>query len=131
MAENSGKKIKIITVPDIMFDQAESLLVITPTLDLKNRVQDYAVNSDNHLNIYVYNGLEQDIKWLLMVAKTADNILIDIDNCSEDVTQFLSYLLSFPNTYYRTANMRAPWDLLNKNRFYDFPKLNEDLNEGT
>jgi hypothetical protein len=131
MAENSGKKIKIITSPDLMFDRAESLLVITPGIDLKNRVQDYAVESENHLNIYVYNGLEDDIKWLLTVAKTADNILIDIDNCSDDVIQFLSYILSFPNTYYRTVNMRAPWDLLNKNRFYDFPKLKEDINEGT
>jgi hypothetical protein len=131
MAENSGKKIKIITVPDIMFDQAESLLVIAPGADLKNHVQDYAVSFDNHLNIYVYTGLENDIKWLLTVAKTVDNVLIDIDNCPDDVIQFLSYLLSFPNTYYRTVNMRAPWDLLNKNRFYDFPKLNEDSNEGS
>jgi hypothetical protein len=131
MAENSGKKIKIITVPDMMFDQAESWLVITPGADLKNHVQDYAVSSENHLNIYVYTGLENDIKWLLTVAKTVDNILIDIDNCPEDIIQFLSYLLSFPNTYYRTVNMRSPWDLLNKNRFYDFPKLNEDSNEGS
>lgn len=129
MAENSTKKIKVITSPDLIFDQAQSVLVITPSQDLKERVEEYAVNFQDHINIYVYVGTEKNIQWLLTTAKMVDYVLVDIDNLPLDESQFLSYILSLPNTYYRCLNMKSPWTLLNKNRFYDFPNFNEDVNE--
>lgn len=129
MAENSTKKIKIITEPDLIFDRAHSLLVIAPSQDLKEKIEEYVLNVDDHVNIYIYNGTDNNLSWLLSVAKMVDYIIVDIDTCPDNVSQFLSYLLSFPNTYYRCLNMRQPWDLLNKNRFYDFPRFNEELNE--
>ncbi len=129
MAENSTKKIKIITAPDRIYDQSQTLLVITPSENLKTAVHDYAVNCNQHLNIYLYSGTEDNIAWLLSVATSVDNILIDMDNSPVSVGQFFSYILSLPNTYYKCETMKAPWDLLNKNRFYDFPKLNEENNE--
>jgi len=129
MAENTTKKIKIITAPDRIFDQSQTLLVITPGEDLKNAVQEYAISCDQHLNIYLYTGDEDNMAWLLSVAVSVDNILVDMDNSPKDISQFFAYILSLPNTYYRCSAMQAPWDLLNKNRFYDFPKLNERNNE--
>lgn len=129
MAENSTKKIKIITEPDRIFDQSQTLLVISPSDILKEAVHNYALNCDQHLNIYLYSSTDDNIEWLLSVATSADNILIDMDHCSKTVSQFFGYLLSMPNTYYKCENMQARWDLLNKNRFYDFPKLNEENNE--
>lgn len=131
MAENTTKKIKVITVPDVIFDQAHSILVVTPSLDTKEKIEKYAVNFEDHINIYVYTGLEKDIKWLLSTAKMVDYVIIDIDNLSDDISQFLSYLLSLPNTYYRCLNMRSDWTLLNKNRFYDFPNFKEEVDERT
>jgi hypothetical protein len=131
MAENTTKKIKIITAPDLIFDRAHTILVIAPGTDLKTQIEKYALEVDDHVNIYLYKGDEADLKWLLTTAKLVDYILIDIDNCTEEITHFLSYILSFPNTYYRCLNMRSPWELLNKNRFYDFPKFIEDSNERT
>jgi len=130
MAENTTKKIKIITAPDRIFDQSHTMLVITPSESLKDAVHNYAVNCTEHLNIYLYSGQEDNIAWLLSVANSVDNILIDMDNCPDNIGQFFSYILSIPTTYYRCTNMQAPWDLLNKNRFYDFPKLKEEDNEG-
>jgi hypothetical protein len=131
MAENSTKKIKVITAPDIIFDQAQSILVVTPAQDLKEQLELYAVELNDHINIYVYTGLEKDIKWLLTTAKMVDYIVVDIDNLPEEETQFLSYILSLPNTYYRCLNMRSQWMLLNKNRFYNFPNFSEGIDERT
>lgn len=129
MAEDSSKKIKIITEPDRIFDQSQTLLVICPDELLKSRVHDYAINCNDHLSIYLYSGSENNIPWLLSVAKSVDNLIIDMDNSSVAVSHFFAYILSLPNTYYRCTDMQAPWDLLNKNRFYDFPKLKEENNE--
>jgi hypothetical protein len=129
MAENSSKKIKIITSPDRVFDQSQTLLVICPGESLKTEVQEYALNCPNHLSVYLYEGTEDNIAWLLSVAVSVDNILIDMDNSSESVSHFFSYILSIPTTYYKCSVTKAPWDLLNKNRFYDFPKLDEENDE--
>jgi hypothetical protein len=129
MAEDTGTKIKVITAPDLIFDQALSITVITPGQDLKQQVEKFALDVDQHINIFFYAGVEQDIQWLLTVSKMSAHVIIDLDNCPDDVSQFLSYLLSFPNTYYRSAVMKSPWDLLNKNRFYDFPTLIKDTDE--
>jgi hypothetical protein len=129
MAENSTKKIKVITAPDIIFDQSHSILVITPSQDTKEKIENYAVELEDHINIYIYTGTEKDIKWLLSTAKMVDYIIVDIDNLTEDVNHFLSYILSLPNTYYRCLNMKSDWTLLNKNRFYDFPNLKEEVDE--
>jgi hypothetical protein len=130
MAENTKKKIKIITAPDRIYDQSQTMLVITPSESLKDAVQKYALDCSEHLNIYLYTGDEDNIAWLLSVANSVDNILIDMDNSPISVSQFFAYILSIPATYYRCTNMQAPWDLINKNRFYDFPKLTEDDDEG-
>lgn len=130
MAENTKKKIKIITAPDRIYDQSQTMLVITPSESLKDAVQKYALSCSEHLNIYLYTGDEDNIAWLLSVANSVDNILIDMDNSPISVSQFFAYILSIPTTYYRCTNMQAPWDLINKNRFYDFPKLTEEDNEG-
>lgn len=129
MAENSSKKIKIITAPDRVFDQSQTLLVICPGEALKSQVQDYALNCSDHLSVYLYEGTENNMPWLLSVANSVDNIVIDMDNSNDGVIHFFSYILSIPNTYYKCSVMKAPWDLLNKNRFYDFPKFDEENNE--
>ena len=119
-------KIKIITAPDVIFDQATTILAVCPDEDLKKNLETYVSTAESNLNIYLYEGHEQEIQWLLTIAKMADIILLDIDNASEDVTHFLSYIISIPTTYYRCNHKNVPWDLLNQNRFFDFPKLNED-----
>lgn len=116
-------KIKLITAPDLVFDQAPSILVIAPNDDLKKSVEDFIADKTKSLNLYFYFGAEQDLKWLLTVSKLSDTVLIDLDHCSEDLNKIIGYIISMPNTYYRTADDRFDWSLLNSNRFYDFPTL--------
>jgi len=79
------------------------------------------------LHIYIYNPNETDIKWALTVATRAEVVIIDCDNVPADLNHFLSYIISMPNTYYRIANPKVDYSIINPNRFYDFPNLKDKL----
>lgn len=129
MAEDTSQKIelndsiKIITAPDLIFDQSKRLLAIQPRQDLKQRIEDWALDQSQAVSIYYYTEMDTDLKWLLTTANLSSIILIDIDNCDKNVNRILSYLISLPHTYYRCDNMDVDWNLLNRNRFYDFPEF--------
>lgn len=120
-------KVKVVTAPDIVHDQAYTILVVCPDESVKLGLQTYLSTRVDDCVVYVYNGNENDIKWLLTTAKLSDVVIVDMDNSTYEVSHFLSYLLTLPATYYKCQHMRAPWDVINKNRFYDFPNLNEDI----
>jgi hypothetical protein len=120
--------IKIITPPDLMFDQTESMLLVCPSTELKKSLEEYLAEHDGAVNIYLFSN-EMDIKWLLTTAKMSDVIILDIDNCGQNVSHFLGYLLTLPNTYYKCEHMKVQWDLLNQNRFFDFPNIKKEENE--
>jgi hypothetical protein len=120
--------IKIITPPDLIFDQAESILIVCPSTELKKSLEEYLVNHEDAVNIYLFNN-ETNIKWLLITAKMSDIIIVDIDNCGENVSHFLGYLLTLPNTYYKCEHKKVEWELINQNRFFDFPNILKDSDE--
>ena len=94
-------KIKIITQPDHILDREKSILVICPKDDLKKSLEVYLGYLDQPANVYIYSESDKNIRWLLTTVNIVNTIIVDIDNCSEDVSQFISYILSFSNTYYR------------------------------
>jgi hypothetical protein len=120
--------IKIITPPDLIFDQTESMLLVCPSAELKKSLEEYLSTHEDAVNIYLFSN-ETDIKWLLITARMTDVIIIDIDNCGQNVSHFLGYLLTLPNTYYKCEHMQVQWDLLNQNRFFDFPNIKKEENE--
>jgi hypothetical protein len=120
--------IKIITPPDLIFDQTESMLLVCPSTELKRSLEEYLATHEDAVNIYLFSD-ETDIKWLLITAKMTDVVIIDIDNCGSNVSHFLSYLLTLPNTYYKCEHETVEWRLLNQNRFYDFPNIKKEENE--
>lgn len=134
MAENTSQKInisdsiKIITPPDVIHDQSKKILVIQPQEDLKQKLESWAIDQDCALSIYYFTRDDKDINWLLTAANICSNIIVDMDNCDDNISRFLSYLLSLPHTYYRCTNMDVQWDLLNRNRFWDFPNFGKDFN---
>lgn len=121
--------IKVITAPDIVYDQSYKILIINPADDLKLNLEQWALNSNKHLSIYYYTAEDSDLSWLLTVANISDLILLDLDNLTANVEILQSYLISLPQTHYRCKNVKAPWHLLNKNRFWDFPTIKEYNNE--
>lgn len=115
--------IKVITTPDIIFDQSKKILVIQPSEELKNQIQDYVLTIDKSLSVYYYMQNDQDLKWLFSVLEIVDLAFIDLDNCDKHLSHFLGYILSKPYTYYKTSHITAPWELVNKNRFFDIHEL--------
>ena len=77
--------------------------------------------------MYLYTPSDADIRWLLTVAVRAEAVILDCDNAPDDLSHFLSYIISMPNTYYRITNPKVDYSIINPNRFYDFPNLNEKL----
>jgi hypothetical protein len=118
-----GNKVKVITSPDLIFDRSYKILLVTPSEQTKKFLEHYISDIITSVSIYIYEGHEKDIKWLLTVASSADHVIIDVDNATTDLEYFMSYLISLPNSFYKTEHMKAPWDLLNPNRFFDFPHL--------
>ena len=116
-------KIKVITQPDHVLDRERSLLAVCPSADLKKSLEEYVSNLDYPVNLYIYSKEDDNIRWLLTTVNIVDTILLDIDNCTGDANHFISYILSYSNTYYRCEHMLAPWELINLNRFYDFPNI--------
>lgn len=132
---NPGK-INLITPPDKLFNLNPSYLLIRPSLKVKMQFQQILSQTDEDLNVFIYDEDESNIDWLLSVSQQVDFIIIDIDNCDPISSMFISYLLAQPNTFYMTEEDMVPWNLISRNRIFNLDwiidlinKSNEDLND--
>lgn len=121
-------EIKIITPPDIVFTQDINLLLVCPGEELSESLNKFLINFEKSINIYLFDQSQDDVKWLLTLSKICNYNIVDVDNINEKASHFLSYILSLSNTYYKCSHEKADWGLLNKNKFFDFPNI-EDVNE--
>lgn len=125
--------INVITPPDVLHNQAVSVLLVQPSETLRQQLQKILEKNDKAINIYLYDPAVQeqrDIAWLLNIAKIANFTIMDIDNTTNIERNFVSYLISLPNTFYLTNDVTTPYNLLSVNKIYDLdwlmPKLNEE-----
>jgi len=113
-------KLILITPPDKLFNQNFSCLLIYPSDAIRKEAQDILANSEHSQNIYIYN-VEKDnenVEWLLTVAKMSDIVIFDIDNSPEHVRVLASYIVSLPNTYWLTSDDWMQYNKLSANRIY-------------
>lgn len=115
--------IKVVTSPDIVFDDSKKILLVQPTDDIKKSLEEVLASVDFPISIYYYTLNDKDIKWLLTIAEIADTIVVDLDAIDPVISQLSAYIVAKPYTYYRCRDMTAPWDLINKNRFFDFKQI--------
>lgn len=122
-------KILLITPPDKVHNQAKSCLMIYPNESIRTEYQNILAESTTAQNIYIYNPDEDntDIGWLLDVANTVDVVVIDIDNCPQDVKMLASYLVSLPNTYWLTSEDTWCYNKLSMNRIYGLDTIQKLL----
>lgn len=78
----------------------------------------------------LYAADEPNISWLLTASKTADCIILDLDNLDTLTANFASLLIAKPTTFYLTNNNIVPYNLISKNRIYDLAWLNLIINRG-
>ena len=120
------KNINIITPPDKLFNDAVQVLLVFPTKELKDAIQDHLVNIEDDVNIYCYEEdvfSEDDIDWLLTVFKMSDITIIDLDNIKPYVQDLLSYMIAKPKTFWLTKGENRVYNKLSINRVNDFEFL--------
>ena len=122
-------KINLITPPDKLFNLNPSYLLIKPSTKVKMQFQQILSQSDEDLNVFIYDTDETNIEWMLSVSQQVDNIIIDIDNCDAITKNFVSFLLAQPNTHYLTTDEITPWQLISRNRIYNLDWILEVLNK--
>ena len=115
-------KIKIITAPDILYNDSIQILLISPSKDLQKELQDkYLATSDDDVNVYYFNDNEFDkenLKWLLSVFKMSDITIIDIDNSPSYLKDILGYMIGKNKTYWLTNAQEVVYNLISDNRIY-------------
>lgn len=130
MATNNEKrgqmifgKINVITPPDKLFNLNPSILLVKPSLEVKQQMQKYLSTSIDDVNVFIYEHTEEDFDWLLSVHFRADVTVIDIDNCDPTTKLFVTFMIAHPETYYITNDAITPYGLISKNRIYNLDAI--------
>ncbi|MDV7389753.1 hypothetical protein RZS08_00305, partial [Arthrospira platensis SPKY1] len=91
------------------------------------------LSTDEPINVILYetplDNVPQ-IDWLLNAVKLSDLVLLDLDNCDILVKNFASHIIAQNKTFYLTNDGTTPYNLISKNRIYDFAWLEQTLNRG-
>ncbi len=123
------KKINIITPPDKLYNDSLQVLLIFPTAELQEAVQEHLLKDlDDDVNVYYYDKdvyAETDIDWLLTIFKMTDIVIIDVDNVKPYLRDLLGYMIAKPKTYWLTKGEHLCYNKLSNNRFNDFKFLSE------
>lgn len=121
-------KITVITPPDKIFNINLSYLLVKPSLTVTQQFQTILSQTDEDINVFIYDSDEEDIDWLLSVSYQSDIIIIDVDNCDNITKYFVTFMLARPNVYYITSDDIIPYNLISKNRIYDLNGIIDQIN---
>ena len=121
------KKINIVTPPDMLFNDSLQLLLIYPSKQLQDELQDkFLANTGVDVNLYLYDKPVNDkdeVNWLLSVFKQCDVAVIDVDNTSPWCRDLASYLIAKNKTYWLTNSQDSVYNSLSNNRVYNLEFL--------
>jgi len=118
--------LNLITSPDKLFNDNQSLLLVNPSDSIKENFNHYAQQFENDVNLYLYENSETDLRWLLEVVETVDHIILDIDNTKLN-QWIIGYLLSFGKTFYLTNAPDSVYNIINNNRIYELKQFMEGV----
>ncbi len=121
------KNINIITPPDVLHHDAVEILLLCPSDNVKNEVQQSVVDIDNDINIYVYEPNDKlddnDLDWILNIFQKSQITIIEIDNVPAVLQPILSYMIAKPKTFWLTNGNNRVYNKLSNNRVNDFEFL--------
>jgi hypothetical protein len=123
------KKINIVTPPDMLFNDSLQLLLIYPSKQLQDELQDkFLANTGVDVNLYLYDKPVNDkdeVNWLLSVFKQCDVAVIDIDNTSPWCRDLASYMIAKNKTYWLTNSQDSVYNSLSSNKIYNLDFLSK------
>lgn len=111
-------KLNLISPPDNLFNFNPSYLLVKPSHSVKQQFKEVFGHSEEEINVYIYEGEDTDLPWLLAVSRNCDIIIIDIDHCDELTKHFISLLLIHPHSFFITNDDNSPWMLISRRRIY-------------
>lgn len=114
--------INIISPPDNIFNQNANYLLVRPTNTLKLELQQLLIETDEEVNVFVFDEKDTDVAWLMSVSQYAGVIVVDIDNCDTSLYPFIGLLLLHPNSCYISSNPQ-PWHLISRKRIFNLEGL--------
>ena len=115
-------KINLITAPDILYNDAEEILLLYPTEDFKFDLQEKYLNKIKHdVNVYIMENTpaKLDFEWAVNVFRGVDVCIIDADNAHPDIKPLLSYFVSKNKTFWLTKDDHSVYTYVSKNRVFD------------
>jgi hypothetical protein len=130
-------RVTVITPPDKFFNLDISYLLVKPTQSVLENFHAILGQSEEDINVFIYDTDEADIEWLLSVAHQVAVIIIDVDNCDSITKSFVAFMLTHPHAYYITTDELTPYHLITKNRIFDLDwiveqiKNDEDIDDNT
>ena len=121
-------KLNLITPPDKLFNDSLSILLIYPSDDIKNDLQEVIKDSTDDVNVFIYalEDTEQDLDWLLSVCSLVEYVIFNVDDSSPDVRKLASYIISKSNTYWLTKEPNPLYTMLSVKQIYNLDFLNPE-----
>tara|TARA_B110000090_G_scaffold67457_1_gene77298 strand:- start:316 stop:708 length:393 start_codon:yes stop_codon:yes gene_type:complete len=118
-------KINLITPPDRLYNNDYSFLLIYPSTQIKEQFNNLIANFDQPCNLYMYEveSDEHDPDWLLGLAKQANCVILDIDNCPQNITALAAYFIANTNTYWLTSGEQLFYNKISSNRIYNLDSI--------
>ena len=126
-------KLNLITAPDKLLNENSSILIINPSVSLKQEFNNKAKHFEKDVNVYMFETLDpddpSDLKWLIEVANYVDIIILDINGTFKD-RWLIGYILNKNNCYYiwNTSDVFG-YHLINQNKIYDLEFLPNKIKE--
>lgn len=123
-------KINLITAPDKINSRSFKFLLLYPSADVTEQLQNQIAEWDNPIDIYMYDK-EYELDWLMDVFNMADCVIWDIDNTDDQAIRDLgSFLVSFPKTYWLTKGDFIVYNKLSLNKVYNLDFIQKYITGG-
>lgn len=120
-------KIKIITYPDRVFDNSADVLLINLSPDWLSIFQkEFLSTTDISCNVYMYDARTYEpsqLDWLLGVFRSSKLTILDLNNLSPHLQDFIVYFLADSTTFWLTNIDKPQYNHISKNKIYSFEFL--------
>ena len=120
-------KIKIITSPDRVYDTSSDILLINPSPERLEQFQEVFLTTTNiSCNVHLYEHRKYEpnnFDWLLGVFRSSKLTIIDLDNVSEHLKEYIAYFIAQPTTFWLTNIDKPQYNHISKNKIYSFDFL--------
>lgn len=116
----------LITPPDKIYNKNKNILLINPSEEHRQSIQNILAKNNEPVNIYLYSD-NIDLDWLLTMHRICDAVFLDLDNMPQELRDLTSYLVSFNNTYWLTKGENIVYNKISNKRIYNFEFLNNIL----